>query len=329
MRHAVQANQFKGDGMTVRNRLRVIGAGIALVLGFALFGSPAFAASASLSNDFESGSLSGFGNTANATVDTGSARNGTYGLGIDNTAAAGYVQWTPTDVEQNHEYASLAFFFRVNSQGVSESVDLASLKHNAAANHFDVFLESDGTTLSWDLLGATDFDSVTVTANQWHLVQAEVFFGATTYTADVTVDGVYQGQIDSVGQTVTSARSLWLGNATAKTNSKDYDDVQLQVSESAIGLLGPTAPTPQTQCPDLVLKGSVDPNGDLTEYRFKWGQTVSMVNSSTWTSAGSGTSPVAVEHRIAPGGTTTYFRIETRNIFGQVNGLTYIPTCGN
>jgi hypothetical protein len=314
---------------------RGLSAALALALGLSVFaGSTAHAAS-NLSADAESGDLTGWSTSSNAGATTGAARNGTYGYNVAAAAANAYLNWDTTALDQDKEYASISAFVRVNSAGTGESVDLITLRHNQSANHFDVFVKDDHSagvgTLCWDLLGASDWGcwATPYTFGTWVLIQAKVFFGGTTYTADVRINGAAQTQIDTVGQTATTARGFWLGAATAKTHDQDYDDVLLVLGDTDPGWVGPAAPTPQTQCPDLVLKGSVDPNGDLTEYRFKWGQTVSMFNSSAWTSAGSGTTPVAVEYRVAPGGTTTYFRIETRNIFGQVNGLTYVPTCGN
>jgi hypothetical protein len=64
-------------------------------------------------------------------------------------------------------------------------------------------------------------------------------YGSSTYTLDWKIDGNAQTSISSTGQTTSTVKSLWLGDPTvSKTNVQDWDDVRLDVSDSAQSYLG-------------------------------------------------------------------------------------------
>ena len=77
------------------------------------------------------------------------------------------------------------------------------------------------------------------------------------------------------------------------------------------------------------LNGSVNPNGLATTYYFQWGTTVSYGNLTTTTSAGSGTSAIAVSANLTglTSGTTYHFRLVGVNSDGTSNGsdLSFTP----
>jgi hypothetical protein len=70
------------------------------------------------------------------------------------------------------------------------------------------------------------------------------------------------------------------------------------------------------------LNGTVNPNGIATTYSFSWGTTTSYGNTTTVTSAGSGTSAVNVSAPITglANGTTYHFRISATNTDGTSSG---------
>ena len=77
------------------------------------------------------------------------------------------------------------------------------------------------------------------------------------------------------------------------------------------------------------LNGTVNPNGLATTFHFEWGTTISYGNSTAVTSAGSGTSAVAVSAALTglTGGTTYHFRVVAVNNDGTSTGsdLTFSP----
>lgn len=77
------------------------------------------------------------------------------------------------------------------------------------------------------------------------------------------------------------------------------------------------------------LNGSINPNGLATTYHFEWGTTVSYGNSTTLTSAGSGTSSLGVTAGLSGLyiDTTYHFRLVGENAEGLTEGtdMTFIP----
>ena len=85
----------------------------------------------------------------------------------------------------------------------------------------------------------TAITSFSCADNAWPLVEMTGDYGSTTYTLDWKIDGVAQTPISSSGQTATTAKSLWIGNASAgQTNLSYWDDIRLDVTDSAPSFLG-------------------------------------------------------------------------------------------
>jgi hypothetical protein len=301
----------------------------ALIAGLT-FGSssPAYAASTSLTADAEAGTLAGFGDTLNTTATTSAANTGTYGYRVDTTAAGGYLNWTATDVEQGHNWAAVTAMVRVNSHAASESTDLITIKNNNGVNHFDLFLTPDNR-FKWDLLISDNAQTAPITLGTWHQLEARVYFGSTTYTAQVRIDGVDQASITSTGQVATTARSIWYGTSNAKTHQIDYDNLAAQVADTDPGWLTPTSTTPPTvatNCSALTLRATINPQGTSTDVYFQYGKTTAY-GSTTPTQTINGTTPQVVSAPINPAGTTTYYRAVATNAGGTTNGVMKTETC--
>lgn len=302
--------------------------GLVSMLSVGVAGS-ASAASSTLTGDAESGTLAGFGATSNASVSTASAYDGTRGYRVSSTAASGYLQWNNSDTEQGHEHASLSMLVRVNSRASTESVDLATIKNDQGDDHFDFFLTPQGE-FKWDLQGATTFDTFTgAQMGVWYLVEAKVFFGATTYSASVKINGVDQGTINSPGQTMGTVQSVWFGTSNVRTHSQDYDNLKVNVGETDQGWLGPdyADPTIATNCARIIARATVNPNGQPAQYRFLYGKTTATTSATPWASAGSSTTPSVVEQTFTPAGTTTYYRAQVMSVGGSVTGPLRTETC--
>lgn len=212
---------------------------ITAVTAFIFEVGPAAAASTSLTGDAESGDLSAWAATSNASVLTTAAYHGSYGYQLDASLSAAYLNWNSTQIEQNHPWASVSMWFKINSHGATTSTDLMSLKSVAGVHNFDFFLLPN-EHLQWDLLSTDNAQSTyALTPNTWHLVEVRVYYGGTTYTAQVQIDGVDQGSIASTGQSATDVKSLYIGtNLATKTYSTDIDDVKVQVGDSDLGYNG-------------------------------------------------------------------------------------------
>jgi Secretion system C-terminal sorting domain/Viral BACON domain len=90
-----------------------------------------------------------------------------------------------------------------------------------------------------------------------------------------------------------------------------------------------TLPATAVTGSSATLNGNINPNGLASTYHFEWGTTISYGNSTTTTSAGSGTSNVAVSANISSliTGTPYHYRIVGVNSDGTTNGndMTLIP----
>ncbi|MFZ4399428.1 MAG: choice-of-anchor J domain-containing protein [Bacteroidales bacterium] len=81
---------------------------------------------------------------------------------------------------------------------------------------------------------------------------------------------------------------------------------------------------------NATINGIVNPNGLATTYYFQWGTTISYGYSTTITSAGAGTSNIAVSSNITGllAGTTYHFRLVATNSDGTSNGNDFSFTPG-
>ena len=89
-----------------------------------------------------------------------------------------------------------------------------------------------------------------------------------------------------------------------------------------------TSPATNITASSATLNGSVNPDGVATTYYFEWGTTLSYGNSTTVTSAGSGTSVIIVTANITglASGTPYHFRLVATNSNGTINGIDRIFT---
>ena len=83
--------------------------------------------------------------------------------------------------------------------------------------------------------------------------------------------------------------------------------------------------------PQEILYGTVNPNGSATTYQFEWGTTVAYGNTTTVTSAGSGSAGVSEQAEIGPltAGATYHYRLDATNSSGTTNGTDQTFTADN
>jgi hypothetical protein len=85
---------------------------------------------------------------------------------------------------------------------------------------------------------------------------------------------------------------------------------------------GTTAPASDVTTDGATLNGVVEPEGLDTTYRFEYGTTPSLGESTDTRDAGAGTRPVLVQETLAGlmPSTTYYFRLDTTNSFATATG---------
>jgi hypothetical protein len=128
----------------------------------------------------------------------------------------------------------------------------------------------------------------------------------------------------------------WDYGTTSATRLKDWLD-PTNISDNTLDGWDPNAFVPvvitlaasSVTANTATLNGTVNPNTYTTMYHFEWGTTTSYGNSTTSTSAGSGSSPVPVTAPLTGliTGTTYHFRLVGVNSQGTANGsdLTFTP----
>lgn len=308
-------------------RKAVVGmATAAAVIGLA---GAAYAASVSNSDNFESGTLSAWNTTSNASADSISAKSGLYGGDVNSSAATGYLNWTTTAISQSHQYGVFRAWIKPVSVNSGESLDLISLTNTLNVNNFDFFIAGSGVDtgkFKWDLANANAATtSYTVTLGNWYLVEARVFYGsAGTYTADVQINGVPQTSITSTGMSAATVKSLWLGSNGAKTHRQYYDDVRLDVADTSPSYLGapPAVRAGCTSGETVTVNGTLDTSGQSTTYSFEYGTSTSYGSSTSTTSAGStiGEQNVSATLSGLTPNTVYHYRLDSTNGSGTTNG---------
>lgn len=128
---------------------------------------------------------------------------------------------------------------------------------------------------------------------------------------------------DGTGDPGDQLYSGWTGEANG-SHEKLLMNATIWLASSTSG----AAPTATTQAGSSVtattatLNGIVNPNSASTTYHFDWGLTNSYTNSTTTTSAGSGSSATNVNAGISglTPGTLYHFRVSATNSVGTTNG---------
>lgn len=194
---------------------------------------------ANLSANFDSGTLAGWQETAQAKATAQAATNGKFGVQISANQEPGYLKWSTEVNRAAKTSASLRVYLKVVSRGTGQSLDLLTIKNSSMINNFDFFVTANTDQFKWDLNNANAGQShFRVKPGRWYLVEVQCDFADSTYTAQVRIDGVDQGTITSAGMKPATVRAVWLGTPVPKTHEQLYDDVALKLSNTRLGFLG-------------------------------------------------------------------------------------------
>lgn len=190
-------------------------------------------------DNFESGSLvtNWPTRTGNVSASTSAADTGTFGLrvspggGIAATVATSTTKW----LQSTHTWGYISLRFRMNVLPVGTTADMFTLQNTGQLNNFDFFYNNVTGTYWLDLEGAVariDTGVVPV-IGQWHTLKAKVFFGTSTFVAEIQLDGNTYGPLLNTSQSPGFVRSFHIGTTfTTKTYEFDADTVYVKVSRT-------------------------------------------------------------------------------------------------
>jgi hypothetical protein len=146
-------------------------------------------------------------------------------------------------------YATYTMFFRLSTlpKATDTYMNLFEIGNTSTAStksQFTVFFR-DNRLVADFAYGETMDIAAVPSVGQWHLVQAIVYYGSTTYTAHVSYDGDAARTLTSANdKTAQSVRALWIHYPSVPVDYVvDVDDIQMSTSDTMPGFLGPAAPS--------------------------------------------------------------------------------------
>jgi hypothetical protein len=214
----------------------------------------AVATTAQLSLDFEDGSLGAPITThRGAALSPAYAHSGNLGCRLDPTTTTSHVACINVDRKGfalNRPYATYSMYFRLvtlpNAADTYMNLfEIGNTSTAATKSQFTVFFRKN--RLMCDLAYKETMDIGAVpTDGDWHLIQAIVYFGGTTYTAKVSYDGAAAKTLTSANnKTPESVRILWIHYPGAAVDyTMDVDDVQMSTSLTPPSFFTPPVGTP-------------------------------------------------------------------------------------
>jgi hypothetical protein len=209
----------------------------------------AFASTAQVDLDFENGSLGAPITThKGARVGSAFAHTGNYGCRLHPSTATGNVACLMVDrsgFALNKPYATFSMYFRLVTlpKPTDNYMNLFEIGNTSSAStksQFTVFFRNNRLVCDLNYRETMDIGPVP-TDGGWHLIQAIVFFGATTYNAQVSYDGAAATTLTSANnKTVESVRILWIHYPHAVVDyTMDVDDVLMSTSDTAPSFFAP------------------------------------------------------------------------------------------
>jgi hypothetical protein len=202
----------------------------------------AFASTAQVSLDFENGSLGAPITThKGARLGSAFAHTGNYGCRLHPTTATNNFACLMIDrsgFALNKPYATYSMYFRLVTlpKPTDNYMNLFEIGNTSAAStksQFTVFFRNNRLVCDFNYRETMDIGPVP-TDGAWHLIQAIVYFGATTYNAQVSYDGAAAKTLTSANdKTAESVRILWIHYPSAAVDyTMDVDDILMSTSDA-------------------------------------------------------------------------------------------------
>jgi hypothetical protein len=202
----------------------------------------AFASVAQVSLDFENDSLGAPITThKGARLGSAYAHTGNYGCRLHPTTATNNFACLMVDrsgFALNKPYATYAMYFRLVTlpKPTDNYMNLFEIGNTSSADtksQFTVFFRNNRLVCDFNYRETMDIGPVP-TDGGWHLIQAIVYFGSTTYTAHVSFDGAAATTLTSAdNKTAESVRILWIHYPRAVVDyTMDVDDILMSTSDT-------------------------------------------------------------------------------------------------
>jgi hypothetical protein len=235
-------------GVLSRRNLLVLGGLTTAAVATGSWSPPAADAStAQVDLDFESGSLGPPITThKGARVGPAYAHTGRYGCRLDPTTTSGHLACLMvehTGFALNKPYATYSMYFRLVTlpNRTDQYMNLFEIGNTSTAQHksqFTVFFRNNRLVCDFAYGETMDIGPVPP-AGGWHLIQAVVFYGATTYNARVSYDGGATKTLTSANnKTAEDVRVLWIHYpGTPVDYTMDVDDILMSTFSTRPGFL--------------------------------------------------------------------------------------------
>ncbi len=210
----------------------------------------ALASTAQVVLDFENDSLGApITKHKGARLGPAYAHTGSYGCRLDPATTTGGIACLTvegTGFALHQPYATYSMYFRLVSlpNRTDQYMNLFEIGNTSTATHksqFTVFFRNNRLVCDFAYQETMDLGP-TPSTGSWHLIQAVVFFGATTYNARVSLDGGAVRTLTSANnKTAESVRALWIHYPGARVDyTMDVDDILMSTSSTRPGFFRST-----------------------------------------------------------------------------------------
>jgi hypothetical protein len=238
-------------GLLTRRNLLALGGLTTAAVATGSWNPPAAAAStAQVVLDFENDSLGApITKHKGARLGRAYARSGTYGCRLDPTTTTSGIACLTVDrtgFALHKPYATYSMYFRLVTlpSRTDQYMNLFEIGNTSTAVHksqFTVFFRNNRLVCDFAYRETMDIAPVPP-AGGWHLIQAVVFFGATTYNARVSFDGGAVRTLTSANnKTAEDVSALWIHYPGAAVDyTMDLDDTLMSTSSTRPGFFRPT-----------------------------------------------------------------------------------------
>lgn len=213
--------------------------------------APAWAATPELSLDFETGSLGApLTGSAGASVGGDYAHTGQFGCRLTPATGGGdaYLTVDRRGFALGQPYATFIMFFRLITppnpgDTYMNLFEIGNTGTTAPKSQFTVFFRNNELMCDFNYSESMRIDQVP-SLGEWHMIQAVVNYGSSTYTAKVSLDGAPAQTLTSANnKTPQTVRALWVHYpGVAVDYIMDVDDIRMVTSTSEPGFLPPPGP---------------------------------------------------------------------------------------
>lgn len=196
-----------------------------------------------LNVNFDDGTTGGFNIVQGATVGSAYKYDGVNGVRLAPVSGTNYATLTYNALDgAGYTWAAFRGRFRIvtktsNANTFTDLIEIGNELTVAPKGQFTVYTNSGDLGIDFNTTDFAVIDPAYGTGT-WHLLEARVFFGATTYLAYVRYDGTEYVHYSANTQTASAVKVLWVQYpSTATDQTVDWDDIQFYGGNSDPGWL--------------------------------------------------------------------------------------------